>query len=256
MKIRMLLTLFTCIFLAISLALVSGCVEDTDETKETEDPVVVVNETEFEQIMEEANTAYDNALISTSQKNVNASQSSINELVNKLSYVYDTYGENPPEMYSEDRNWEIEIKRSVLIAKHSQEMLEEGDIEASHEGLEPMRDLFFSLHERNNVLHMGDYLTRFHMNMEEAIDAANVNDTETVSSYIPTLKSEWQDVKNAEKPPSADDNYNQSLATVDTAIEVLGESASTGNSTLLKEDAEKLRLAFAKVFAKYGVVIS
>ncbi|MDK2937930.1 MAG: hypothetical protein PWQ51_94, partial [Methanolobus sp.] len=99
-------------------------------------------------------------------------------------------------------------------------------------------------------------LTRFHMNMEEAIDAANVNDTETVSSYIPTLKSEWQDVKNAEKPPSADDNYNQSLATVDTAIEVLGESASTGNSTLLKEDAEKLRLAFAKVFAKYGVVIS
>ncbi|MDI3487096.1 MAG: hypothetical protein PWQ50_2316, partial [Methanolobus sp.] len=124
MKIRMLLTLFTCIFLAISLALVSGCVEDTDETKETEDPVVVVNETEFEQIMEEANTAYVNALISTSQKNVNASQSSINELVNKLSYVYDTYGENPPEMYSEDRNWEIEIKRSVLIAKHSQEMLE------------------------------------------------------------------------------------------------------------------------------------
>ncbi|SDF95175.1 hypothetical protein SAMN04488589_1799 [Methanolobus vulcani] len=253
MKMKM---LFTCIFLTISLALISGCVEDTGKNETTETTFVVVNETEFSQTMEEANTAYVKALVSTSQKNVNASKSSIAELVNKLSYVSDTYGENPPEMYINDKNWQTEIKRAVLIAEHSQEMLEEGDIEAAHNGLEPMRDLFFSLHERNNILHMGDYLTIFHMTMEEAIDAANVNDTETVSSYIPTLKSEWQNVKDAERPSLADSNYNQSLATVEAAIGVLEESASNENTTQVQEDSENLRLAFSKVFAKYGVVIS
>jgi hypothetical protein len=231
-------------------------VEDSSENDKTETTVIVVNETEFSQVMEEANTAYVKALISTSQKNVNASTSSIDELVNKLAYVSDTYGDNPPEMYTNDKNWKTEIKRAVLIAEHSQEMLEvEGDIEAAHTGLEPMRDLFFSLHERNNVLHMGDYLTMFHMTMEAAIDAASINDTETVTTYIPTLKREWQDVKDADIPYTADSNYNQSLATVDTAIEVLEESAATEDAIQVQEDAENLRLAFAKVFAKYGVVI-
>ncbi|TQD23553.1 hypothetical protein [Methanolobus vulcani] len=187
--------LCTCIFIVVLLAVISGCVEDSSENDKTETTVIVVNETEFSQVMEEANTAYVKALISTSQKNVNASTSSIDELVSKLTYVSDTYGENPPEMYVNDKDWKTEIKRAVLIAEHSQEMLEvEGDIEAAHTGLEPMRDLFFSLHERNNVLHMGDYLTIFHMTMEAAIDAASINDTETVTTYIPTLKREWQDV--------------------------------------------------------------
>ncbi|WP_143072248.1 hypothetical protein [Methanolobus profundi] len=230
-----------------------------DEGTENEDITttdMVVNETEFTEVMAEANTAYVKALVSTSQKNVSASRSSIDELVNKLTYVSDTYGEAPPEMYANDKNWQSEIKRAVLIAEYSQEMLDENDIESAHDALEPMRDLFFGLHERNNVLHMGDHLTMFHMTMEEAITAANANDTELVASYIPTLEEQWQDVKNATMPESADSNYNQSLATVDTAIEVLDDSVATGNSTLVQQDAESLRLAFAKVFAKYGIVIS
>jgi hypothetical protein len=248
--------LCTCIFFAILLAVISGCVEDSSENDKTETTVIVVNETEFSQVMEEANTAYVKALISTSQKNVNASTSSIDELVNKLAYVSDTYGDNPPEMYTNDKNWKTEIKRAVLIAEHSQEMQEvEEDIEAAHTGLETMGNLFFSLHERNNILHMGDYLSIFHMSMEEAVDAASINDTERVATYIPTLKSEWQDVKDAEKPVLADSNYNQSLATVDNAIEILEKSSATGDAIQVQEDAENLKLAFANVFAKYGVVI-
>nr|WP_321498485.1 hypothetical protein [uncultured Methanolobus sp.] len=247
--------LFTCI-LALASVLICGCVDDTTENEKTEPTIEVVNETEFTYTMEEANAAYVKALVATSQKNITETELSINELITKLGYIADTYGENPPEIYAMDRNWKTEIKRAVLIAEYSQEMLDEEGIEAAHSALEPMRELFFSLHERNNCLHMGDHLTRFHMLMEESIAAASINDTETVASYIPVLKSEWKNVNDADIPYTADSNYNQSLATVDTAIEVLEEKTATGNSTLVQEDAENLRLAFAKVFAKYGVVIS
>ncbi|MEZ5335209.1 MAG: hypothetical protein R2741_08230 [Methanolobus sp.] len=244
-----------CLLILVLAAFVSGCTDEQKENEKIQAPNNA-NETEFADIMTEANTAYVRALVSTSQKNVSASESSLNILADRLSYISENYGENPPEMYATDKNWKTEIKRAVLIAKYSQEKLVEGDIEAAHEVLEPMRDLFFSLHERNNVLHMGDYMTVFHASMEEAIDAANANDTETVATYIPRLGKEWQDVKNTDKPASADEGYNQSLSQVDAAIEQLNDSVNSGNSTLVQEDAESLRLSFAKVFAKYGVVIS
>ncbi|WMW22791.1 hypothetical protein RE476_02915 [Methanolobus mangrovi] len=243
------------LILILLTCLVAGCV---DEQVKSEDDTnaATVDEAEFAQIMAEANSAYIKALVSTSQKNTSASEASINLLVEKLTYVSETYGQAPPEMYANDKNWTSEIKRAVLIAAYSQEMLASGDIEAAHTALEPMRDLFFSLHERNGVIHMGDLLTVFHASMEEAITFANANDTERVASYIPTLEQEWQDVKDADKPASADEEYEQTLAQVDSAIGVLNSSIINGDSAEIRTNAENLRLAFARVFAKYGVVIS
>ncbi|WP_342305291.1 hypothetical protein [Methanolobus sp. ZRKC5] len=254
MKLKL---LFVYSLIIISTFLIAGCVDEQVKNKDDTAAIpVIVDEIEFAEIMAEANTVYIEALVSTSQKNVSASQSSIDELVGKLTYVSDTYREAPPEMYTNDKNWASEIKRAVLIAEYSQEMLEEGDIETAHSTLEIMRDLFFGLHERNDVIHMGDLLTVFHASMEEAIDAANANDTEMVAAYIPTLKEEWQAVKDAEKPESADDGYKPALAQVDSAIGVLNYSVASGNLTDIKTESENLRLAFAKVFVKYGVVIS
>lgn len=245
-----------CLLLTMIFVLVAGCVDNDNENTDITTTNDIVNETNFTEVMKEANTFYVKSLVSTSQKNMSTSQTYVGELVDKITYVSETYGTAPPEMYANDKNWQTEIKRAVIIAEYSQEMLDENDIEAAHTALEPMRNLFFSLHERNNVLHMGDYLTMFHMTMEEAITTANRNDTEIVASCIPELKSQWQDVKDADRPASADNNYNQKLATVDTAIEVLEGSVENGNNTQIQQDAESLRLAFAKVFAKYGVVIS
>lgn len=204
-----------------------------------------MNETDFTGIMAETNTVYIKALVSTSQKNISPSKSSIDELVGKLSYVSDTYGEAPPQMYANDKNWAIEIKRAVLIAEYSQEMLEEDDIETAHSTLEIMRDLFFSLHEKNDVIQVGDLLTVFHASMEEAIDAANANNIEMLAACMSTLKEEWQAVKDAEEPESADDG-EPALARVDDALVVLNNSVATGNLTDIRTDSEKLRLAFTK----------
>lgn len=248
---------FMCFTLLLSTCLISGCVgEQIKNEDETTAIPATVNETEFTELMAEANTVYIKALVSTSHKNISASESSIDELVDKLRYVYDKYGEAPPQMYANDKNWAIEIKRAVLIAEYSQEMLEEDDIETAHSTLEIMRDLFFSLHERNDVIHVGDLLTVFHASMEEAVDAANASNTEMIAAYIPTLKEEWQAVKDAEKPKSADNGYETALAQVDNAILVLNNSVASGNLTDIKTDSEKLRLAFNEVFVEYGVVIS
>ncbi len=254
MKLKLLPLYFILILIT---CLVAGCVdEQTKNEDDTNTVPATVDEAEFAQIMAEANSAYIKALVSTSQKNTSASEASINLLVERLTYVSETYGQAPPEMYANDKNWTGEIKRAVLIAAYSQEMLASGDIEAAHNALEPMRDLFFSLHERNGVIHMGDLLTVFHASMEEAITFANANDTGMVASYIPTLEEEWQDVKDSDRPASADEEYDQTLAQVDSAIGVLNSSLTTGDSAEIKTNAENLRLAFARVFAKYGVVIS
>lgn len=254
MKMKLIFVYFLII---ISTFLIAGCVDEQVKNNDHTTAIpVTVNETEFNGIMAEANTAYIKALVSTSEKNISASKSSIDELVGKLTYVSDAYGEAPPEIYATDKNWASEIKRAVLIAESSQEMLEEGDIETAHSTLEIMRDLFFGLHERNDVIHMGDLLTVFHASMEEAIDAANANNTEMVAAYIPMLEDEWQAIKDAEKPENADDGYEPALAQVESAILVLNYSVESGNLTDIKTNSKKLRLAFAKVFTKYGVVIS
>lgn len=254
MKIKL---LSLCLILILSLSFISGCVDKQTKTdKNTTTISDTVDEAKFAEVMKEANTAYIKALVSTSQKNVSASQAAIDELVNKLTYMSDNYGQAPPAMYANDTSWTTEIERAKLIASNSQELLAGGDIEAAHTALEPMRDLFYSLHERNGVIHMGDLLTIFHATMEEAIGAANANDTEKVATYVPKLKSEWQNVTNADKPSSADENYAQVLGQVDNAIVVLNNSVSSGNLTEVKTNSENLRLAFSKTFAKYGVVIS
>ena len=241
----------------LSLSLIAGCVDQ--QTKSEEQTTTVsntVDEAKFAEVMMEANTAYIKALVSTSQKNSSASQVSINELVNKLTYISDNYGQAPPAMYANDTHWTNDIEKAKLIASNSQKMLAGGDIEAAHTTLEPMRDLFYNLHKRNGSIHMGDLLTVFHSTMEEAITAANANDTKMVATYIPTLKSEWQNVTNADRPASADGNYVQVLGQVDNAIGTLNNSVVSGNLTEIKTNAENLRLAFSKAFAKYGVVIS
>lgn len=246
-----------CLILILCLSFISGCVDE--QTKSAENTTTIsgtVDEAKFAEVMNEANTAYIKALVFTSQKNVSASQAAIDQLVNKLTYVSDNYGQAPPAMYTNDTSWKTEIERAKLIASNSQKLLADGDIEDAHTALEPMRDLFYSLHERNGVIHMGDLLTEFHATMEETIDAANANDTEKVVTYIPKLKTEWQNVTNADKPASADENYVQVLGQVDNAIVVLNNSVSSGNLTEVKTNAENLRLAFSKAFAKYGVVIS
>lgn len=253
MKLKL---LSLCFILVLSLSFISGCVDEQAKSAENSTISGTVDEVKFAEVMKEANSAYIKSLVLTSQKNVSASQASIDELVNKLTYVSDNYGQAPPAMYANDTSWTTEIQRAKLIASNSQELLAGGDIEAAHAALEPMRDLFYSLHERNGVIHMGDLLTIFHATMEEAIDTANANDTEKVAIYIPTLKSEWQNVTNAEKPASADENYVLVLSQVDNAIVALNNSVSSGNSTEVKINAENLRLAFSKAFAKYGVVIS
>ncbi|WP_340818449.1 hypothetical protein [Methanolobus sp. WCC4] len=245
-----------CMLLTLVFVFIPGCIDENPKEEEMTSKDIVVNETEFAEVMKEANTAYVKALVSTSRKDTSSSQIYIDELVEKLTYVSDTYGEAAPEMYATDKYWQTEIKRAVIIAEYSQEMLDEGDIEAAHEALEPMRDLFFGLHERNDVLHMGDHLTMFHMTMEETITAANENNTEMLTLFIPKMEEQWQDVKDAERPDSADASYDQSLAAVDTAIEMLNGSVETGNITQVQQDAGSLKLAFADVFSKYGVVIS
>lgn len=247
--------LFLYLVLVVTTCFIGGCVEDQGKIEDDMN-TVTVDSGEFVNVMAEANTAYIKALVSTSQKNISASESSIDLLVNKLTYIADTYGEAPPEVYGSDNNWTADIRSSVQIAESSQQLLNSGDIEAAHLALEPMRDLFFNLHERNGIIYMGDRLTIFHTTMEEAIDAANTNDTEMVATYIPKLESEWQLVKDSDRPDTADESYDQILGQVDDAIGALNNSVVSGNSTEIQTNSENLRLAFAKVFAKYGVVIS
>jgi len=263
----------------IVLALISfgaGCVSDsgtetedepeiaTEDEKDAEDQEPESEEgvepggrdAEFEDLMQSANSNYVKALVSTSRKDYNASEEALDGLVEDLETVKAEYAENPPAVYAADEKWPETLDEALAIAESSREHLRENDIEAAHEALEPMRDLFREVHRRNEIDLMGDRLTDFHTIMEIAVDAANENDTVSVAIIIPELEITWEAVASAEPPETADENYEASLEAVELKIHELENAAVLNDEEETKKVAEEMRHAFAQVFAKYGVVIA
>ncbi len=206
--------------------------------------------------MQSANSNYVKALVSTSKKDYNASEEALDGLVEDLETIKAKYAENPPAVYATDEKWPDTLDEALTIAKSSREYLRKNDIEAAHEALEPMRDLFLELHRRNGINLMGDRLTDFHTIMEIAVDATNENDTVSVVTLIPELEIRWEAVASAEPPETADENYEASLGAVELKIHELETAATLNDAEETKKVAEEMRQAFALVFVKYGVVIA
>ncbi|WP_440954439.1 hypothetical protein ACSAZK_12480 [Methanosarcina sp. Mfa9] len=206
--------------------------------------------------MQSSNSNYVKALVSTSRNEYNASEEVLDALVEDLEAVKAEYAENPPAVYAADEKWPETLDEALAIAESSREQLRENDIEAAHEALEPMRDLFLELHQRNGIDTMGDRLTEFHTIMEIAVDAANENDTVAVVTLIPELELRWEAVASAEPPETADENYEASLEAVELKIHELETAAILNDEEETKKVAEEMRRAFALVFVKYGVVIA
>ncbi|MCQ1536296.1 hypothetical protein FTO70_11525 [Methanosarcina sp. KYL-1] len=267
----------TAISVLLTLALIifgAGCVSDSgngedtsaeegvdEEGPETQGTVEEgeagdAEDAEFKALMQSANANYVKALVSTSKKDYNASATALEGLVSDLEEVKAVYVENPPAVYAADEKWPETLDEALAIAVSSQEYLLENDIGAAHEALEPMRDIFFELHQRNGINLMGDRLTSFHTLMEIAIEDANKNDTAAVVALIPELEAQWEGVSNAETPESADENYEASLDAVELKIHELETAATLKDEEETKKVAEEMRQAFAQVFAKYGVVIA
>ena len=215
-----------------------------------------VRDAKFDDLMEDANSNYVEALISTSKKDYNSSEKALEGLVEKLTVVSEGYVQNPPSAYADDEKWPETAYEAVDIAVNSREYLLRNDIEAAHEALEPMRDLFLELHRRNGIDLMGDRLTEFHTIMEIAIEDANKNDTDAVAALIPELEARWETVASAEPPESADEDYEASLEAVELKIHELETAAALNDEEETIKAAEEMRQAFAQVFAKYGVVIA
>jgi hypothetical protein len=268
MKIKVVIT----VLLALTLiSFGAGCVSDSGEENgsaaeevteaaveetETETGAGDLADAEFNTLMQKANSNYVKALVSTSKKDYNASSDALSGLVADLTAVKENYTEKPPAVYAADEKWPETVDEALAIAEASQAKLMANDIEAAHTALEPMRDLFFDLHARNGVDLMGDRMTEFHTTMEIAIGYANENNTSAVTALIPQLEEEWKNVSNAKPPESADENYESSLQGVETKITELGNATSSNDTEETINVAEELRLAFAQVFAKYGVVIA
>lgn len=228
-----------------------------DQEPESEEGVEAEGEdSEFEALMQSANSNYVKALVSTSRNDYNASEEALDGLVEDLEAVKAEYTENPPAVYATDEKWPETLDEALAIAESSREHLRENDIETAHEALEPMRDLFFDLHQRNGINLMGDRLTSFHTLMEIAIEDANKNDTAAVATLIPELEIRWEAVASAEPPETADENYEASLEAVELKIHELETAAVLNDEEETKKIAEEMRQAFAQVFAKYGVVIA
>lgn len=258
-----------CTFLFMMLMMIlaafgSGCISNSgnksvavpETSAPDEDELRDTGEADFNALMRDANSNYVKALVSTSKQDFNASEEALDALINDLTNVETRYVETPPAPYAIDETWPEILAGALNISESSREFLRKNDIEASHLALEPMRDLFLELHQRNGVNLMGDRLTVFHTTMEHAVDAAAENDTQSVEMLIPELEFLWTRVKAAEPPDSADGAYESALAEVEEKIHELETAASLGEPEKTKIAAEELRQAFSKVFVKYGVVIA
>lgn len=255
------------LLLLILTTFVSGCILDSgndtasevsgEETPfEEERELRDAEEADFKALMRNANSYYVKALISTSKKDYPASEKALAALIGVLNSVETRYVENPPAPYAGDEAWPETLAQALNITKASQTYLQENDIDSAHEALEPMRDLFLDLHQRNDIDLMGDRLTRFHTVMEHAVEAAGKNDTTGVGMLVPELEFLWGSVEAAEPPENADEAYEASLEAVELKIHELEIAVILNDAEETKKVAEELKGAFAKMFGKYGVVIA
>jgi hypothetical protein len=79
------------------------------------------------------------------------------------------YYESPPPEYSDDARWQADLAAITGRLHIAEWMAVGGDMAGAHEALEPVRQIWMDVRERNGAWWFGDELTRYHDVMEPIV---------------------------------------------------------------------------------------
>lgn len=213
--------------------------------------------TDFESTYGEMYAGYRSALFATNSGSAEKSAAALQGLLAKWDALVTTYGQTPPPQYEDDAKWaEMIAEVSASIAKAS-EAVTKGDLAASHETLEHVREAFGALHARNGVETFSDRMNAYHAEMERiigldltALDAAA---KQSVLEHAAVLAYLAQDVL-ASPPASAEGNadYAGLSVAMQASVDQLLAAARAGDEAAIKTAIGGLKVPYSKFFLKFG----
>lgn len=212
---------------------------------------------DFEAAYAEMYAGYRTALFATNAGNAEKSTAALGGLQKHWDALVQTYGQTPPPQYEDDPMWsETVAEVSGSIAKAG-EAVAAGDLPASHETLEAVREAFSALHARNGIETFSDRMNAYHAEMERvlsvdlsALDAAA---SQTMLEHAAVLAYLAQDVLSAPAAGAADDpDYAPLSAAFQASVDAFVTAARAGDEAAIKAAVGGLKVPYSKFFLKFG----
>ncbi len=213
--------------------------------------------TDFEAAYGEMYAGHRSALFATNSGNAGKSAAALQGLEKQWEALIANCGETPPPQYESDPDWGARIADvSDSIAKAG-DAVAKGDLPASHETLEAVREAFSDLHARNGIETFSDRMNAYHADMEQilgldlaALDAAG---KQTLLEHAAVLAYVAQDVLSA--PPAnakgSADLESQSAA-LQASVDQLVTAARAGDEAAIMTAVGGLKVPYSKFFLKFG----
>lgn len=215
------------------------------------------SENRFQQFsldVEEAYSAYRKALFQTNKNNAEESSKANSMFQKQWEQILESYGSQPPEIFSSDAQWNATLMNIKGIAAKSGTQIKEGELEEAHETLEAIRDELSNLRQRNSVIVFSDHINNYHEVMEGLLTKKFTSDEiDPVRGQLAVLQYLAGVIKeNAPQKYLDNKKYQQLQQGLFASLEALRQAIEGKDPETIARSIKMLKPAYAKLFVNFG----
>lgn len=214
---------------------------------------------QFNSDVEKAYAAYRKALFQTNKEDVEKSAKANEIFIRQWQQVRQTYGNNPPEVFSSDLKWGATLSRIEEIALKSSGQIKEGHLAEAHETLEVIRDELTDLRKRNSVIVFSDHINNYHEVMEGLLvggytpDKIDEQAMWEIQGQLALLNYLAEAIKeNAPVKYQENQQYQQLEKGLFESLKALNAAVASKDPAVISKSIKMLKPAYAKLFVNFG----
>lgn len=214
---------------------------------------------QFNSDVDQAYAAYRKALFQTNKKDAEKSLKGNQMFIKEWMSIRETYGKQPPEVFSSDPEWAETLSSIEEIAVKSAGQIKDGQLAEAHETLEAIRDELSDLRKRNSVIAFSDHINNYHQVMEglleggytpDKIDEAAVIE---IRSQLAVLNYLAETIKeNAPDTYQASEMYEKLQKDLLDSLGGLHNALGSNDPKAISKAVNMLKPAYAKLFVNFG----
>ncbi|SFD05711.1 hypothetical protein [Tropicimonas isoalkanivorans] len=166
----------------------------------------------------------------------------------------DTYGDTPPPQFADDPAWPETMEQVGGLLEQASAEVGAGELAAAHETLEGIRDLFGSLHLRNDIASFSDRMNAYHAEMEHVLgldlsttDMGMLRERAAVLDYLArrVLETPPRDAEGSAE-------YEKLATALRASADAFLAATRDGNADSVKAAVAGLKKPYSQMFLKFG----